>query len=338
MAEAYSLRWFLLHAKQEFLREFLHRRNLLLDVPFARLEEGEADTVFAAVQKLGTGDKEAIEASFHDIYRMANRAGSDAIISASQSKQLKNPSDEGLVQRLGGMASYLDRSFWTFLHRPHYWEFACLLCGADAVSLASWVKHPKVPRAVPRIENEALKTFAGALGQYFDTMEGRGSRCDVKACDRGDLLYVFCLLEQPSRADPEWRPEGLRRRTYKPVQPLTFIYSQEAGELDTYLRAKPRVVWDVTAIFAQHILGVKKLEPPPTRGVYQLDRFKRRGTPYSYGPESGISTVTVRKLRLTPKFGAKRHIILEANPIGRHEPVYDALEMMSCPRPLPTST
>jgi hypothetical protein len=327
MVEAYSLKWFLLHAKQEFLHEFFHSRNLLLDVPFSALQDGEADVIFSAVLALGPDHREASEACFQDIYEMANRAGFDSIIAASRSRQLKNPTDEDLLQRLGGMASYLDSAFWTFLQRPQYWEFACLLACADAISSASWEKHPRVPRVAPRIDEETLKTFAGALGCYFHTMEGRGHRCDVKACDRGDLLYVFCHLEQPSRAEPEWKPEGLRRRTHKPAQPLTFMYSQVAGELDTYLRAKPRVVWDVTSIFAQHILGAKKLEPPPKgHGVYRLDGFKRRGTAYNYGPESGISTVAVRRLRLTPKFGPKSHIILEANPTGRHEPVYDALE------------
>jgi hypothetical protein len=328
MAEAYSLKWFLHHAKQEFLREFFYRQNLLLEVPFSELDDGDIDGVFAAVVALGPDHQVSSEACFQEIYQMANRAGFDAIVAASRSKRLKSDADADLVQRLGGMASHLDRAFWTFLYRPQYWELACLLAGADAIGSAAWEKHPTVPRVSPRIDDEALKAFAGALGHYFHTMEGRGHRCDVKVCHRGDeLLYVFCLLEQPSRADPEWRPEGLRRRTHRPAQPLTFMYSQATGELDTYLRAKPRVVWDVTAIFAQHILGVKKLEPPPKgHGVYRLDCFKRRGAVYTYGPESGISTVAVRRLRLTPKFGPKLHIILEANPIGRHEPVYDALE------------
>ncbi len=38
--------------------------------------------------------------------------------------------------------------------------------------------------------------------------------------------------------------------------------------------------------------------------------------------------VAVRKLRLTPKMGPKLHVILEANPVGLHEPVYDALERL----------
>jgi hypothetical protein len=48
--EAYSLKWFLLHAKQEFLREFFHRENLLLHVPFSALDDGDTDIVFAAIQ------------------------------------------------------------------------------------------------------------------------------------------------------------------------------------------------------------------------------------------------------------------------------------------------
>ena len=97
--------------------------------------------------------------------------------------------------------------------------------------------------------------------------------------------------------------------------------------LHTYLRAKPGVVWDVAAIFAEHILGVKKL-PPPAKGrvVYDLEPFKRRGFAFKFEPVSGISSVGVRKLRLTPKFGSKRHIVVEANPVGRDEPAYDILE------------
>jgi len=92
MPEAYSLKWFLLHAKQEFLREFFHRENLLLHVPFSGLDDGDTDIVFAAIQALDPDHREASEARFQDIYQMANRAGFDAIIAAFRSKQLRSPS------------------------------------------------------------------------------------------------------------------------------------------------------------------------------------------------------------------------------------------------------
>jgi hypothetical protein len=108
---------------------------------------------------------------------------------------------------------------------------------------------------------------------------------------------------------------------------MTFMYSQAQGELDVYLKARARVIWDVMAIFAQHILNLRKLDPPPKdRGVYRLEQFKRRGIPYRYGADSGIISIGVRRIRLTPKFGSKRHIIVEGNPGGASEPVYDTLE------------
>jgi hypothetical protein len=327
MAEAYSLQWFLLHAKQDHLKDLLQREGLFFDVPFSELEDGDSAQTFAEIQGLPPEQRAALEARFQEIYGLSNRAGFDAIIAASRSKLLAHRSDEHLVQRLGQMDGYLDRAFWTFLHRPRYWEFAQLLASADAISMAAWEKHPKVPCVAPRLDENALKALGCALGRYFHMMEGRGNRCEVRVCDRGDRIYVFCLLEQASRADSEWRAEGLRRRTHKPAQPLTFMYSQTEGELDTYLKAKPRIVWDVMAIFATHILGLKNLDPPPKgRGVYCLDQFKKRGTVYHFGPETGISRINVRKLRLTPRFGAKRHIVIEGNPTGNQEPVYDTIE------------
>ena len=93
MAEAYSLKWFLLHAKQELFGEYFHRRNLLFQVPFAGMADGETDIVFSAIQALAPNHREASEACFQEIYQMANRSGVDAIVAVSRSKQLRNSAD-----------------------------------------------------------------------------------------------------------------------------------------------------------------------------------------------------------------------------------------------------
>ena len=236
--------------------------------------------------------------------------------------------DSDLRQKLGAMESYMDAAFWVYLNRSQYWDVACNLAEADALGVTAWEKHPKMPRVEPRTDPAALSALGHALGKYFHTMEGRGERCDVSACDRPERLHVFCFLEAPARALPEWQTEGMRRRPHKPVQPLTYMYSQTDGELDVHFKGKPRVIWDLMAIFALHVLGEKKIDPPPkSRGVYRLDRFKYRGgVSFHFGPESGITSVGVRKLRLTPKLGAKRHITIEGSPRAGVEPVYDALE------------
>jgi hypothetical protein len=328
MADPYSLSWFLLNAKQTHLGKLLHGKNLLLDVPFGTLVDGDIGRVETAIQKLAPERREECEATFFEIYRMASRAGRDAIIAASRSRDVREPSDADLLQRLGAMDSYLDAAFWTYLYRPQYWEIACYLVDADALGTTAWDKHPKVSKVAPHTDPADIHAFAHALGRYFHLIEGRGDRCQIKICDRPERLHLFCFLEAPPYAIAEWQPEGLRRRPHKPVQPLTFMYCQEDGELDVYFKGKPGVIWDLMSLFSQHILGQKRLDPPPRgRGAYRLDAFKHRGgVQLAISRESGIDSVGVRKLRLTPHLGPKCHITIEGIPKGDHSPVYDALE------------
>lgn len=328
MADPYSLSWFLLNAKQAHLGQLLHGRSLLLGVSFGALADGDIDKVEAAIRGLAPERSEDCEATFFEIYRMGSRAGRDAIVAASRSRNVQEPSDTDLLQRLGAMDNYLDAAFWTYLNRPKYWEIACHLADADALGTTAWDKHPKVPKVAPQTDQATIQDFANVLGNYFHVMEGRGDRCQIKICDRPERLHLFCFLEASSCALPEWQPEGLRRRPHKPVQPLTFMYCQQDGELDVYFKGKTGVIWGLMSLFAQHILGQKSLDPPPRgRGAYRLDAFKHRGgVHFSVSPESGISSVGVRKLRLTPHLGAKCHITIEGSPKGDIVPVYDALE------------
>ena len=328
MAEPYSLRWFLLHAKLAHLGQFLHGKSLLRDFAFGYFRDGDVELVEAEIGRLNPEAREDCESTFVELYRMGSRAGINSIIAASCSKHLYKECDSDLRQKLGAMESYLDGAFWIYLNRPQYWEVACNLASADALGVTAWEKHPKMPRREPRTDNTSLSALGGALGSYFHTMEGRGPRCDVSVCDRPERLHVFCFLEAQARALPEWQAEGMRRRPHKPVQPLTYMYSRIDGVLDVHFKGKPSVIWDLMAIFALHVLGEKRIDPPPkSRGVYRLDCFKYRGAVrFHYGPQSEITSVSVRRLRLTPKLGAKRHITIEGSPTPGVEPVYDALE------------
>ena len=328
MAEQYSLSWFLLNAKQAQLGQYFHGRNLLVDVRFGELEDGDIGRVEDKIRGLAPEIREECEATFLEIHRMASRAGLEAIIAASKSKDLLDPSDADLLQRLGPMASYLDRAFWTYLNKPKYWDIACRIAEADALGVTAWAKHPGVARAEPRTNPSTTSEFGRSLGHYFHVMEGRGDRCEIKICDGPERLHLFCFIEALPYALPEWQPEGLRRRPHKPVQPLTFMYCRDLGELDVYFKGKPGAIWDVMSLFAHHILGLKKLDPPPKgRGAYRLEGFKRRGdVQFAIDPASGITGAGVRKLRLTPRLGAKCNITIEGSPRGGVVPVYDALE------------
>ena len=104
------------------------------------------------------------------------------------------------------------------------------------------------------------------------------------------------------------------------------MYDKREGKLDVYIRGKSRTKWDVAAIFAQTVLRQKRLDPLPRgRTSYALERFKRRGRHFSIDPQSGISSASVSLIRLTPRLGPKRHVILQAQAAGKSEPIYDLL-------------
>lgn len=329
MRERYTLNWFLLNARNADVAEFLRRKRLLSDSGFAGLPDGDISDLEQCFRSMAPMDLEHCEAAFHEVYRMGSRAGRDAIITASRSKNLVTSEDAALLQHLGSM-TYLDAVFWTYLNRPRYWDVACCVAEADALGVSAWEKHSKVPKVVPKTDTASLAAFGAALGRYFHTMEGRGDRCEVKVCDRSERLHLFCFLESPPLALPEWVQEGLRRRAHKPVEPLTFMYSQLDGELDIHFKGKRGTIWDLMSLFAQHILGQRKLEPPASgRGSYRLDQFKRReGVRFIIDSNSGITSVGVRRIRLTPQLGEICHHTIEGSAANAGASIYDKLEKL----------
>jgi hypothetical protein len=82
----------------------------------AFLVDGDIGRVETAVQKLSPELREECEATFFEIYRMGSRAGRDAIIAASRSRDVHEPSDADLLQRLGAIRSHLTPPTRTFKH------------------------------------------------------------------------------------------------------------------------------------------------------------------------------------------------------------------------------
>jgi hypothetical protein len=221
---------------------------------------------------------------------------------------------------------HLDQAFWTFLHRDAYFEAALLIRDVDAIDSDAWESHPNAPRAEPRMDGKATTELAKTISSYCKAVEGLDARCEVTSVEVEDRCYFSCVFEGPYVARSVWEPAGLRRRLERGVLPLIFVYEKQRRKLSVYVRGPSRRKWDLMSIFARVILGAKKLDPPSyARGSYSLERFKHRGRHVKIPEASGIS-VSVARLRLTPRLGLKRHITLQAQPHGETEPVYDLLE------------
>ena len=57
------------------------------------------------IEALPESVREECETRFRDIYRLGNRAGCDAIVTASRSKSLQEPGDQDFIRTLGPVGS-----------------------------------------------------------------------------------------------------------------------------------------------------------------------------------------------------------------------------------------
>ncbi len=327
MAEPYNLRTFIWKASIPDLLRFFQ----LKEFPHAcSIDDDEAETrtkLFQLIADLPYKGREPLERDFRDIYGLAHQRGIEVAVRVAVRRSEGPATIEELRTLLGSMRSDLERSFWFYLNCPKTWPETLQLVEVEGIASAYWHKHPRIPEAPADFSRSAIDELAKALGDYFHVMEGHGRNCQIDKLEGETVTYLLCFLEDKSRAEPAWDGPVVVRQSSRRAVPLIYAYSASEGKLDTYIRGRSKSVHACQSLFAEKILGLKKLDPAPKdRSVYDLERFKRRGTKFVFDVGTGIDTIAVRKLRLTPRFGAKRHIVLEANPTGEVQPVYDILE------------
>ena len=110
---------------------------------------------------------------------------------------------------------------------------------------------------------------------------------------------------------------------------MVFIYSQKEGSLDLNFRGSYKAIEPLQAIFAQAILKLDELPPnPKDKRVYNLNPLQQGFDPV-FDVTSGITDVTVKKLRLSSKVKRGDKIILEADTTNNTNAVYDLMEKIS---------
>ena len=98
------------------------------------------------------------------------------------------------------------------------------------------------------------------------------------------------------------------------------------GTLDLYARGGKPVREALQTIFCRALL-VQELPPEsPNSHPYELNGLKSRSFRFATEPEDGIEEVRIRKLRLSILGGAKRRIMLEADPTAGPDDIYDMLD------------
>jgi hypothetical protein len=319
MARQYQPKRFFRDVSNRLLHQYFANRGVLAEVDFGALSETRIEPIYEAWLKLSEDTRNEMEQDFQEIDALASEAGAKAILDEARWH------GEDLAGQFATLQSFHDRAFWTFLERPKYWSGAAAFHHADMVPASYWRKRKNLPCKAANVDQESIHRLECNLSHYFHTMQGRGENCKVDCYQRDHLDYFFAYPEDFAQASIEWIGKEFKRRPHHPAFEIIFVYSQHDGTLDIYLYGDRKPVPDLQAIFAGAILEIKLGPDKKDDRVYDLNPLRSRHFEFIYEPESGITDVAVKKLRLKVH-GTCERIILDADPSSNRHAVFGLLD------------
>jgi hypothetical protein len=326
MGRHYSTRDFFRQMPNRLLARYFEGHGVLAGLDFAGMKEARIDGLFAAWLELPEDQRKKMDAEFSEIHALSSEKGWCAVRDEAQWQWGKEPEAfTAFVERMGNLDGHFERAMVTFLEYPQFWRGATYFCHAD--SLPYWRKRKGLPNVPASVHEDGRQALAEGISNYFHHTEGRGKNCMVEAFRRGERDYFFAYPEDYSQQSMEWVDGDFKRRPHNPAFEVIYVYSQKEGTLDLNCRGANKAIEPLQGMFATEILKLAELPPDPSdERVYDLNRLRERGFQFIYGPESGIQSVAVKKLRLSSKAVKGDRITLEADAAARREAIYDLLE------------
>lgn len=306
-----------------------------LDVPWDDLKQTEVDEIFDAWQALPESDRRAIEIVMHDVCEMATEDGIRAIVEEGIRQD-----NRVLLSDIDGYESRYDKAVWTYIRAGDVWEAAVRFARADTMSRGRyWVKRMDIPAKAPDTSDDAITELETAMSAFFLANQARGRLCKIEHYVRASgLHYFFAYMDDYADTYINFDEEGEFARTpERRAFEVVFVYDNLHGTLEMYARGGKKVNEPLQEIFCRVILG-EELPPEDIRSnPYELNGLINRTFEFPTDPEDGISSVRIRKLRLSVKGNSKRRITLEANPDGPVDDIYDMMDEYLDKRRIPHS-
>jgi hypothetical protein len=327
MATQYSNKQFFRRTPNQLLAQFFAAKAIPLEVDVVELNETAVDVLQDALNALSDGQKAEIEAIFQDINALACEGGIAALIDEASFHN-----DETFVEAIAAIEGFHAKAMWAFLEKPSYWHGASMFLHADNVSASFWKKRTDLPKIPPHVEDDDIKTLAGAISDFFYNKEGRGKNCVVEPYRRNNKEYFFAYPEDFAQTAVEWEGDALKNKAHHPAFEIIFVYTEAEGSLDIYAPKNTKALTDLQLMFAQHILKLAALENGEIdKRVYELTPVVEDSFEFKIEPASGIASVLVTRLRVNLEQGDKRRITLEADAAKDPQAVYKLLEELKLP-------
>ena len=233
---------------------------------------------------------------------------------------------DALLKGLESLKSFHEKAFWIFLEHRKYWHVANAFFHADSIHTRYWRKRINLPQSPAKVAPENIQQLEKNLVKFFHDKEGRGKNCKVDCYKRGKLDYFFAYPEDYPQSRIVWKQRELQRQPETPAFEIIFIFEPEQGALEIYLDGARKIVPELQSIFAGAVLEFELTEDEKDNRVYDLNPLKSADAlAFQYEPESGITGVAVKKLRLN-LISTNRRITLEADPSQNPLVVYEMLD------------
>lgn len=334
MARHYSTKDFFRQMPNALLARYFHARNRFLDLDFLAMKETNPHELFNAWLALPDVQRNEMDAEFQEIFELSCEKGFLAIIDEAEWR-LADDADArtAVVDTLAALSNHYERAMVTFLDHNEFWRGATRFYHAD--TLSSYRKRKHLPHVPAAVDEASLGELAGLIRNYFHHTEGRGCNCVVEPFRRGDRDYFFAYPEDYSQQSVEWVDGQFDRRPHNPAFEVIYVYSQQEGSLDLYIRGSYKAIEPLQGMFATAILKLSELPPDPKdERVYDLTPLMQRSFDFVYAVGSGIERVAVKKLRLSSKVKRGDRITLEADTTSNPAAVYELLDQIGRSLPL----
>jgi len=327
MAKTFDPKYILRQVSNHLLHDLFeaHHLELEFEIPWNDLGETEVDPVFAAWQALPEADCRTIEIVLHDVAEMAIGDGGIRAIVEEANRQ----GDTELLDELDEYESRHDKALWTYIRARDVWELAVRFARADSLSRGRyWIKRCDLPAVELDTESESIDELAAAMSGFFREQQSRGRYCQiehyVRACGSH---YFFAYLDDYADTYVTLDTGGtFDRRPERRAFEIVFVYDFEHATLDLYARGGKKVYVPLQELFCRIILGEEIGPENRASHPYELNGLLNRDFAFPTDPVDGITSVRVRKLRLSVIGRPRRRITLDGDPDAPPDDVYDMVD------------
>jgi len=321
----YQPKTFLRQTSNSLLQARFGQLGVLQDITWADIEDHQIDVIYDRWQVLPEPQRLEIERTFEEAEALASEEGAKALIEEGTFHGLD------LAPQLEQFPDFRDKAMYVAITHPRVFQVAGTINRAHSLSRRYWRHRGNMPLAQPDVSPVAINQLKDAISAYFRQNEGRGHRCTVDAYLRVNRYhYFFAYPDDYADTYLGHDDQGqFIRRPQRPAFEVIFLFDPVDGTLDIYAHGGKVVQESLQTIFCRTLLGQELPPESPLGHPYELNGLKSRNFLMTVGQtdsEDGIEEIQIRKLRLSILGGAKRRIILEADPDGGPNAIYNMLD------------